>query len=132
MQHVTHTRTYVLHTPYKSVQDTYVNMQVGISIKLSDVYVLLYYEDKLPNPIGFPYIFLADTIFFLHKALIRLEIISAYSSLSNASCIRNSSLASLHCVFVCAILYLSLLCLRHSSLPIPSSRHVHSSTLYYL
>ena len=31
-------RTYVLHTPYKSVQDMYVNGQVGISIKLSDVY----------------------------------------------------------------------------------------------
>ena len=35
---------------------TYVNGQVGISIKLSDVHSIAH-EDKLPNPIGFPYIF---------------------------------------------------------------------------
>ena len=70
--------TYVLHTAYKSVQDTYVNGQVDISFKLSDMSTVAY-EDKLPNPIGFPYIFLVITLFFLSRALIRLEIISAYN-----------------------------------------------------
>ena len=32
---------YRLYTAYKSVQDTYVNGQVGISIKLSDMYCFI-------------------------------------------------------------------------------------------
>ena len=68
MQHVTHARTYILHTPYKSVQDTYVDMQVGISIKLSECVCTVANEDKLPNPISFPYIFLADNFLFAQGA----------------------------------------------------------------
>ena len=62
------TRTYIrtAHSIQISARHAYVNGQVGISIKMSDVYCCycVVYEDKLPNPIGFPYIFLAITRFF--------------------------------------------------------------------
>ena len=137
MQNVTYARTYLrIAHPHKSVQDMYVNGHAGRYFNQAEWCVCaVTCEDKLLSPIGISYIFLAD-IYNLCKALIWLEIISAYNSLSTLHVFAILlSLSSMCFCFSCNSVSLSLLCLRRSSLSIPSSHNVYFSNftpLFYM